>query len=230
MDIGGIMARWFASVLTVNGFACVLMAMTACQAKAPEASEPPPTASLWPQPTLNSSAWTNPTYAPVPQATPYAPNPYDTQMDLMRRQQENAQKQAQTAGLLSFLSCTLQSGGGKGGLDGILGCGGRALQTSLSASMMPGGYGGYSFMSTGGGMTSGGYSTGYTGGYMTGGYSGGYSTGYMSGGYSSGYMTGGYSGGYTSGYTGGYTSRGMTTTYGMTTTSGMTTYGTTGGF
>jgi len=184
-----------------------------CQQSAPDTGSAPPTPSARPQ--FNAFATSStagpPTYTPIPTANP-GPSAVDMQMDMLRKQEEAAQKRAQTAGLLSFLGCSLQSGRGKNGFDGILGCAGQGLQTTLAASMMSPGYSSYSFMSTGS-MTSGGYTGGYTGGYMTsGGYTGGYTGGYMtSGGYTGGYTT---SGGYTGGYTGGY--RSPSTPYGTT--------------
>ncbi len=198
-----------ASKSTVRiGQILLIASLVACQAKAPDVSTPPPTSTARPLATPFNS---NTTAGQQPYVPPVLPDPgrsaYDAQMELQRRQQEAAQKQAQTAGLLSFLSCTLQSGLGRTGMEGILGCAGRGLQATLASGMSPG-YSSYGFMSTGGGMT-GGYTTG---GYTTGGYttSGGYTGGYSTGGYTTGgYTTGGYTNG--GGMTGGYTTGAYTT-------------------
>lgn len=186
------------------GLVVVLSAsVVACQVKAPDntgAPTPRPTQFSSFATTSSTTGFTPPAFTPIP--TPFDPgrSGVDAQMDLLRKQEEAAQKRAQTMGLLSFLSCSLQRSSGKGGFEGILGCAGQGLQMmTLSGNMMPG-YSSYSFMSSGGGMTSGGYTGGYmTGGYTTGGY--GMTSGYTTGGYTTGgYRTTGNNRGYTTGY------------------------------
>ena len=134
-------------------------ALMACQANAPKEGVRPsssPFASFNPYPnTLNS---TLPTYTPVPMATL---DPSIAANDAYRQQQLDQQRQAsQTAGLLSFLSCsTRSSGGGAGasaaGLGNLLGCASQGLMTSLMPSLgggLTGGYGGFGSMNGYGNM------------------------------------------------------------------------------
>ena len=161
----------------------LILSISGCQGEPPKVSLPQATPTPF-YPTPSSSL--SPSYSPLPTTNPYDPS--NSQSSLFLQQQNAAKQQAQTMGLLSFLSCSLQSG--SGGLNGILGCAGRGLQSMV----MPGGY------------STGGYSTG---GYSTGGYStGGYPTG--TGGY---YPTG--TGGYYPTGTGGLSQ--STGLYGSTT-------------
>jgi|GEM_PF-1843456 len=192
-------------------------ALMACQAKAPSSAIRPsssPLSSFNPYggSTLNS---TIPTYTPVPMGTL---DPSIANADAYRQQQLAQQRQqSQTAGLLTFLSCSTRSGGGGGaggasaaGLGNLLGCATQGLMTSMGGGLsggLSGGYGGY-----GGYGGHGGYgSTSGLGGFNS------YSTG---GGYGA---TGGL-GGYNNYSTGGFNN--FTTGGGY----GATGYGTGGGF
>ena len=129
----------FASVLGL------ILSISGCQGAPPNVPVPQATPTPF-YPNTNNALI--PSYSPTPTANPY--DPLNSQSSLFLQQQNAAKQQAQTMGLLSFLSCSLQSG--SGGLNGILGCAGKGLQ-----AMIP----------PGGGM--GGYTTGGMSGYTTGG-------------------------------------------------------------
>jgi hypothetical protein len=174
-------------------------ALMACQGEAPKSLVRPSSSPLssfnpYGASTLNS---TIPTYTPIPMGTL---DPSIANADAYRQQQLAQQRQqSQTAGLLTFLSCSTRSGGGGGaggasaaGLGNLLGCATQGLMTSMGGGLsggLSGGYGGYGSTSGLGGFNS--YSTGGFNNFTTGGGFG--ATGYGTGGYgATGFGTGGF--------------------------------------